>query len=188
MPGEGKVLRRNPLQRRSDRIQAWSAFLTIMTLLLASPWSAWQAARMTYRDEVRAGEWERQHRFQVPAVLLEDPPAAVGSQGPPTRSAAVLASWVSPDGVARTGSVPVEPGRRSGSTQTIWVDDDGDVAAPPLRRNPAIDAFLTAVFIALALLAGLGGLHRAVVWRLDQRRLRDWQTEWSTIEPLWRHR
>ena len=192
MSGGRTVRRRNPLRRRSDRIQAWSAFLTIMTLLLVSPWVARYVARETYRDEVQASAWERQHRFQVPAVLLEDPSQLAGDttdEGPPPPPpVSALASWVGPDGVARTGNVSAEPDRRAGSTQLIWVDDRGAVASTPLRRSPVFDAFAIAVMAVCGLVGGLAGVHRIIVWRLDRRRLRDWQAEWLMIEPLWRRR
>jgi len=190
MPGDRNPIRRNPLRRRSDRIQAWSAFLTIMTLMLATPWSAWHAARMTYRDETRAAQWERQHRFEVPAVVLEDPSTAVGGVGGAAtdRPVVMRVSWTAPDGATRTGLILVEPRRPPGEVLLVWIDDAGALASPPPRRRPALEAGLTAVLVTIGFLIGLGGLHRAVVWRLDRRRMRDWQAEWLVTEPLWRHR
>jgi hypothetical protein len=190
MPGQRNPIRRNPLRRRSDRIQAWSAFLTIMALMLATPWSAWHAARMTYRDEMRAAQWDRQHRFEVPAVVLEDPSTAVGGVGSVATNQPVTmrVSWTGPDGATRFGLILVEPTWRSGDDLLIWIDDRGALASPPPRRRPAIEAGLIAFLVTIGFLVGLGGLHRAVVWRLDRRRMRDWQAEWLITEPLWRHR
>ena len=137
----------NPLRRTSDRIEAWSFFLTVMTMLLVAPWAAWSMAGHTFRADEQATEWERQHRFQVAAVLLEDAatPAevAAGAGAPSAR-----ARWTGPDGVVRTATIPTQPGQRAGHTEPIWVNEQGATVAAPPRRNPMARAILSGLLTA----------------------------------------
>jgi hypothetical protein len=191
MSAEENRGRRNPLRRTSDRIEACTTFLMIMTMLLVAPWAAWSVTRHTYRDGVRMTAWERQHRIQVPAVLLEDvsrPAGTTTADDSRLQSVSAPARWVGPDGAPRTGTIVTGPDRRAGTTQLIWVDAQGAVAPAPGWRNPAANAFLSGLLLVVALAGGLAGIRRIVVWRLDRRRMRAWQAEWLIIEPRWSHR
>jgi hypothetical protein len=182
---------RNPLRRTSDRIEALLTFLLVMTMLLVGPWAGWSAARATYGHDVRVSTWEWKHRFAVAAVLLQNAAAPISTEDawmratPPTRTAA---RWTGPDGLVHTGTVVADVGARAGSTVPIWVDDHGTVATPPGLRSPTVDAVMAALLVMLGLAAGLAGIRRIVVWRLDRRRLRSWQAEWLVVGPRWSHR
>jgi hypothetical protein len=65
---------RNPLRRRSDRVEAWLTLAMVVMILVAGPLAAWRAADAAYRDSTRALERDQQHRFEVPATLAEDVP------------------------------------------------------------------------------------------------------------------
>jgi hypothetical protein len=183
---------RNPLRRASDRIEAGVTYLLIMAMLSISPWASWSAAQATYRHDVRLTAWERQHRFPVTAVLMQDAPEPVGATDagmPPPVAPQTAARWTGPDGVIHNGTIDVDAGMRRGSTVPIWVDDDGAVAMAPGRRSATGDAVAVAVAVVLGLAVGLGGIHRiVVVWWLDRRRLRSWQAEWLVVGPRWSHR
>src|SRR5689334_12665308 len=85
----------NPLRRRTDRQEAWLNAVLLVTLVAAGTPLAATMGRDTYREQARVATWERQHRFEVWAVLLERPAA--------TRTA--QARWKAPDGTTRTGPV-----------------------------------------------------------------------------------
>lgn len=187
MSAQRETRGRNPLRRTSDRIEGWSTFLTVMTLLLITPWATWSVAANAFREDVRATEWDRQHRFQVTAVLLEDPIVPAG-EGPPPGPPSARARWTGPDGVTRTGTVDTEVRSRAGTTQPIWVDELGSVAAAPLRRSPVAHAILSGLLVAGSVTGLLIALHRIVAWRLDRRRMRDWEAQWQVVEPQWSHR
>ena len=184
------VWRRNPLRRTSDRIQAAVTFVLVMAMLSISPWAAWSVARATFRHDVQTTAWERQHRFAVTAVLVQDAPAwaGAGDDGTPPEKAQTAARWTGPEGAVHTGTVHADPGMRRGDTVPIWVDDHGAVAPEPGRRNATSDAVAAAFLVLLGLAAGLAGLHRIVVSWLDRRRLRAWQAEWLVVGPRWSHR
>jgi hypothetical protein len=185
----GRMGRRpNELRRTSDHIEALFTFLVVMTALMVAPWTAWWSAQQMYRDEMRAEARERQQRFPVMAVLLEDPSgrhAAAGDASP--RGVPVRASWVGPDGVARSGTVVAAADRRAGSRVPIWVDQHGTLSGAPVPRSPMLPAVLVAVLVAAGVAGGLAGVHRILVACLDRRRLRAWEAEWLVVEPRWTH-
>jgi len=179
-------LDRNPLRRRSDRIEAWVTLILMAMVLVVGPLTAWHAAGSAYYHAVRASEWDRQHRFQVTAVLVTD--ADVGVQAPdddhpmePTGQA----RWVAPEGSARTGVVTAEPDQRAGSTVVIWTDRHGAVTLPPVERNSSMDGLAAGLLAAIGVVVGVVGILTLVRRRLDNRRMDQWQTEWMFVEPGW---
>ncbi|HET6533613.1 MAG TPA: hypothetical protein VFH03_23745 [Actinoplanes sp.] len=182
--------RQNELRRTSDRIEAWCTFLVVMTALLVVPWTAWWCAQQLYRDAAQAEARERQQRLPAVAVLLEAPSGQYAQAGdaesPPT--VPVRATWIGPDGVTRTGTVVADADERAGGHVPIWVDQHGELTGPPRSRTPVLTAVLVALLVAAGLTGGFTGVHRIVVWRLDRRRMRDWQAEWLVVEPRWTNR
>lgn len=184
--------KRNPLRRASDRIEAATTFLVIMTMLLLVPWVGWRTAETTYRNEVRASAPDRQRRFHVAAVLLADavlPRAEAGADGQPAPTTVPApVRWTGPDGAVHTGMAPASVGSRERSTVEIWVDENGSVVDPKDHLNPALDAVVLALAAMVGLGAGLFSAYRIVVWRLNRRRLRSWQAQWLVVEPRWSRR
>ncbi|MCA2211458.1 Rv1733c family protein [Jidongwangia harbinensis] len=182
---------RNPLRRGSDTVQAWLTLVVVLATLIVAPWLAGHVAHTTYRSGMRAMAWEEQHHRPVTAVLLEDAPDLVpgGAEAPPgPDTVSVPARWTGADGTVRTGSVPAAGGTPAGDAVTVWVDDRGTVVRPPVRRSPTLDAWVAATMAALTLVAALVVTRRILVWRLDRRRLRSWETEWLVVGPRWSRR
>lgn len=165
---------RNPLRRGTDRFEGWLNFVLIMLLLAGGTGLSVAVAGSTYRSQARQVAWERAHRHQVWAMLMEKPAG-------PTASA----RWTGPDQVARTGRIPAGPGDTAGTWLQVWVDDRGGLTGPPSRRRPAADAFQAAVASVLALAAALLAVGMAGRRLLDRRRLRAWQSEWMEVGPRW---
>jgi hypothetical protein len=166
-------------------------FLIVMAVLVLAPYAGWLAGREIYRGDLRANAWERQHRVNVAAVLLEDSPvekAVAADEQQPSTFPFVPARWVSPDGMVHTGLIVAETGSHAGSTAPIWIDDHGDVTGEPGHRSPVLDAVATGLLTGCVLTIGLVGIRRIVVWRLDRHRLRSWQTEWLFVGPRWTNR
>ena len=59
---------------------------------------------------------------------------------------------------------------------------------PPADREPMADALASGFLAVCLIVGGIAGVHRILVWRLDRRRLRDWQDQWQIVEPLWSRR
>jgi hypothetical protein len=179
-------LDRNPLRRRSDRLEAWTTVLLAATFLLAGPLVAYQAATSAYRDAAGRIEYERHHRFQVEAVLLEDAVRYAGTadQEQPVNAFAP-ARWIGPDGTARTGTVVVDMSDRAGGVIAIWTDEYGARTPAPTRRPPSTDALLAGVMALAGLTVGVIAVWAVVLRSLNRRRMKSWQTEWVSVEPRW---
>jgi hypothetical protein len=175
----------NPLRRRSDRIESLMVFTLVMVFLAGAPALGWWTGRSSYHADVRAEEWEEAHVFAVTAEIVGEP-AAVGAAG--SASAAprtVQARWTGPDGLPRTGFVPVDAASRRGDRITVWVDDRGQLRGPPADRDPVAQAVMAAVAVVLCLLAALAGLRWVGLTLLDAHRSRAWQREWLEVGPRW---
>jgi hypothetical protein len=184
-------LGRNPLRRRTDRIEALISAALLTVFLVGAPLLGISLGRWVHQgglSEQRA----QQSWHQTPAVLLATAPAVpryafrVSWQN----AAPVPARWSGPGGQPRSGEVPAPPGSRAGQLVKVWVDGSGRVTGPPL-----LGAELTrrVVGAEVAATLGLGVVLLAVAfvvrWLLDRRRLRDWEAGWASTGPRWtRHR
>ncbi|GAA4833497.1 Rv1733c family protein [Kitasatospora terrestris] len=177
--------RGNPLRRGSDRVQWWLGSVLLATAVLALPAAA-AAGFATYRAQLHAGQTASATRQPVEARLTADAPLA--DSGTPAKVPAT-AAWTTADGATRTASVQVWSGERAGSTVTVWTDARGAVVPAPVTRGQAAqDGWLTAATLAttvplLCLCAWKGSLLL-----LDRRRLAQWDTEWTLVEPHWTRR
>jgi len=125
-PGQ-KTTRYSP-----DRTET-AVFSGLMGAFLAgSPFVAYAAGRWADATLSRQARLQRNALFQVPATLLGEAPLRPGSG---TRSVRpVPAQWRAPDGQLRTGPVCAPSGAAAGSTVTVWVNQAGDLADPPMRQ------------------------------------------------------
>ncbi|MEV4460956.1 hypothetical protein [Microbispora sp. NPDC049633] len=176
---------RNPLRRRSDRIEAALVVAALAAVLLAV-WPAAMIARTMYDGGVRAERVGPGARQLVEATVIQDP-SAVQANG---RGLLLTspARWTLPSGEVREGMVPVALLLRDGPANArLWVDAEGrPAAAPPQRAETVTRAWLAAfgVVSAAAVLAWAGfalGRHR-----LDRRRYREWEAAWAAADRRWR--
>jgi hypothetical protein len=202
-------LDRNPLRRRSDRIEAWVTASALATIVIGGPAAAWGAGTEAYRDAVAADSATSGGGLATPggglatpggglatpgdgiaveAVLLEDavyvPPgteATVAPRRPPVR-----ARWVGPDGTPRNGEITTDAGGPAGTAVVIRTDARGNPVSTAADRQYALERALTLGAMALwgvALPAAVVGL--AIRRGLDRRRLVSWQVGWTMVEPRW---
>lgn len=178
---------RNPLRRRTDRIEVAIRLATMILLLVAVPIAAIAVGRQADHLALREAHAQQAAEHQVTAVLLEQA-QATGVPDPYTsvQLTYVLARWQPSGGPPRSGRVLAPAGTHAGSTVTIWVDASGAVASPPPdRREIAGDVTIAAVvtgLVASLLLLGSNTLARRV---LDRRRLNAWDAEWRATGPRW---
>jgi len=174
-----------PLKRTSDRLQCLARVLLAGVLMtaLAVALAVGTATYTQGRSELATQAAERE---QVVAELLDD--ASMPRDG--SDSGAVLgratASWTGPAGVQRTGAISVPVQAKAGSTQTIWIDRNGDRTTRPLSSSDVVGlavgvAVLT--YLGIAMLATGGYL--LFRWQLDRSRSRRWAAEWAAVEPVW---
>jgi hypothetical protein len=178
---------RNPLRRRTDRIEAVIRLVTIILLLVAVPIAAVVVGRQADHLALRQARAQQAGEHEVTAVLLQQAQAP-GVPDPYTsiEMTYVLARWQPPGQPPRSGQVLAPAGTRAGRTVMVWIDASGAVASPPPdHREIAGDVALTTVVTGLAaslLLLGSNALARRA---LDRRRLKAWDADWRATGPLW---
>jgi len=177
--------RGNPLRRPVDRKEARLIVGLLVIFLLASPLVAVLGAHLSYAASLRDMHAQRSWR-EVTATLVENATGSSATTGDAWAPVAE-ARWTAPDGRARHGILAVDGSARAGQHIAIWVDGAG---RPTMSPIPKIGAVVSAVTIGLAAAGFLALLLILAGWlmrlALNRRRLADWDTGWSTVEPRWR--
>jgi hypothetical protein len=175
--------RRNPLLRRSDRLEAWIVLATLVFVALAGVVAGHAAAAAV--EHGLAVHSARSH--PVRAVLTEN--AAVAPQAVPEYSDGTVwakVRWTAA-GAAHTGLVKVEPGLRSGTPVTVWTDRSGRLVSRPATADQVrMQSLLVGSLVGLGAGSGVlvcGWLARG---RLERQRMRAWDREWESVGPRWR--
>jgi hypothetical protein len=177
---------RNPMRRSTDRIQAIVRAGLVAAFLAGAPIAATHVSHGIYLSGLRAGHAQAAGWHRVPALVLRAKPIATAWQRSPHGLVLFSLRWTAPDGSARTGETMGVEGPVAGRVMTVWTDEKGQLAHPPLSltavANRARYAAI-AIPVALALLlAAMGGVVSLV---LDKRRLACWEADWSAVEPQW---
>jgi hypothetical protein len=178
---------RNPLRRRTDRIEAVIRLATVILLLVAVPIAAIAVGREADHLALRQARAQRAAEHEVTAVLLQRA-QATGVPGPDTsvQMTYTLARWQPPGQPPRSGQVLAPAGAPAGSTVTVWIDASGAVAGPPPdHQEIAGDVCMAAIvttMVAVLLLLESYALARRV---LDRRRLSAWDADWRVTGPRW---
>ncbi|HTX85870.1 MAG TPA: hypothetical protein VME44_27105 [Streptosporangiaceae bacterium] len=179
------ALDRNPLRRRSDRIEAWIllamivAFvpLTILTTVSAIHWAEQHGSRQ--RAE--------QHLQEVSAVLLQAAPATDPAVDGSV-SMQVRARWPV-NGATHVGDIAVVPGTARGTTVQIWITKKGNAAPPPLTSAQMDARVVAAIVLAPAAVALALWLMLCLLrWPLNRSRLASWAASWTSVGPRWTQR
>jgi hypothetical protein len=180
-------LDRNPLRRRTDRIEFSVAAGLLALFLVGAPLVGALAGRWAQQGGLRE-QRAQQAWHQTSAVTLTSAPAAprYAYRTSWTSAVRVPARWVGPDGRPRFGQVSTPAGTRAGQTILVWVDASGRATGPPLRHFQLVNWEISAEALAPAALAILLlGLACLVRWQLNRRRLKAWEMAWTTIGPRW---
>ncbi|MGC0335855.1 Rv1733c family protein [Streptomyces sp. SLBN-8D4] len=173
--------RRNPLRRRSDRLEAWLVLAT-WTLALLGGLLAGAGAAAGMDDDLAA---RRAALHTVSAVLVgKGERTASDTADGSDETVWAKVRWTAPDGSTHTGLTRVAPGTAAGTSVTVWTDRRGGLVRAPLTAAEArLQSVLTGVLVAAGTGAVVfGGGHWARL-RLDRRRLRDWEAEWARVAP-----
>lgn len=178
---------RNPLRRRTDRIEAAIRLATIILLLAAIPIIVIAAGRQADHLALRRAQAQEAAEHQVTAVLLRQaPPAGIPDPYTSVQMTYALARWQLPGQSPRSGQILAPVGTRAGGTVTVWIDASGAVTSPPpdhrdIAGDVTIAAMVAGLVTSLLVLAS-NALARRV---LDRGRLRAWDAEWRATGPLW---
>jgi hypothetical protein len=175
---------RNPLRRRSDRVETYLLAGLFVATAAGAPFAAQAASQAAYSGALRAEQTQLATRHQVRAVLTQ----TAGSNGAYTLSAEVPvpATWTSATGVRRTGMILALEGTPKGSQVSLWADNQGNIVSPPLLPAQVagqgdVAALGTSVGIAVLYLCE-AGIVRYVV---NRRRMAAWETDWAVTAQVW---
>jgi hypothetical protein len=176
---------RNPLRRRSDRVEAYILGGLVVVAAVAAPLGAVTAGDWAHAAAVREAQVQDETWRQVPAVLLA-PPRMSGNGYSVSGTSAAPAQWTAPGGRQHTGQIIVPAGTLKGTVTTIWTDQSGDAASPPLTQAEVAEqgTFAALVTVAAVLLACL---LTAVATRVvvNRRRMAAWTADWAVTAPMW---
>ncbi|WP_206509203.1 hypothetical protein C5142_19145 [Rhodococcus sp. BGS-1C] len=166
---------RNPLLRRSDRIQSRVRAMTFTLLALMLPLSVWLAASTMSAQQDRVAE-QQLSRHSVTAVTTTE--ARADAAAAPTEFGAQTVASVDATWTFRgdhDGQVTAEVGTPAGTEIAIWVDDSGERSLPPITST---DVLVATTFIGFGSFFAVGtllmGTYAAVRFRLDAEREAEW--------------
>jgi hypothetical protein len=176
---------RNPLRRRTDRVEAGMVAGLILVFLITAPVLVAVAGHWIDTAGIRQQRAEASWR-QVPATVQHSAPAQRDDSLGMAETVWKPARWTAPDGQPRSGRIPVSPAAAAGNRVRVWVNHSGSPTRRPLQRTQlqgraAIAGVLTATVLGLVLgLAGIAGR-----FLLSRRRLADWDKAWRAVGPQW---
>jgi hypothetical protein len=167
-----RVFGRNPLLRRTDRIEALVMLVALVASLLAIPVVGVMSI-VVYGARDRLYDQEAQARHTVMATVAD----ASAPLDQDARTVLVKARWPAAAG-ERTGSFQHSTPVKAGERIEIWVDKDANLVGPPTPTwYAAIDAVGTAIVTLLVVGAVMTSLVAALRSLLDRARDAEWERE-----------
>ncbi|GIH26495.1 hypothetical protein Aph01nite_48050 [Acrocarpospora phusangensis] len=177
-------LDRNPLRRRSDRVEGLIRLLSVFGLLASVVLGALFGVR-TYREGLRLEAEQQRSRHPVDATLLETagPKLTVASPA----AGPVMAAWKGPNGIPHQGIIDAPALWHKGQTVHVWVDDRGEIVPRPRDRETTfISGMTVGVAIPVFTLAAVSLLLLTTRLLAVRRARNQWAAEWTAVEPTWR--
>ncbi|MFD9394034.1 hypothetical protein ACFWBB_25835 [Streptomyces sp. NPDC060000] len=186
----GRHRRNNPLRRRSDVVEAWTALAVAALLLVAVPLAGVFAGRWAHADARTVASQLRAERHRVRAEVVGHPPATMPSvEGGRQQTVRVAVRWTPSGEHARTAVARVPEGTRAGDMVDVWFDAHGRSVTPPPNDTMVWQHTLTLGTCAAGGTAAVVLLGHSVVRRTAMRhRLDEWEREWARTEPRWTRR
>lgn len=179
---------RNPLARRSDRIEGVVLLVVVLGLIIALPLAV-LAGGATYREQAAISEQQHATHRLVTATLLEAvpiPSPAVGTSLIDNGSPGVRARWTAPDGAERIGTIAADPGSAAGTRVPLWLAESGDPSPAPLSSTEITTTGIVAgAFFWLASMCVLVTAYWLARLVLDCRRSSRWDHEWAAARQKW---
>jgi hypothetical protein len=174
---------RNPLRRRSDRLETYLIAGLFVAGGVGAPFAAQAASHASFSHGLNVRADQSASRHQVKATLTED---ADGGGYALTTNVPAQATWTSVDGTAREGIVPARSGTKTGGTVTVWTTAHGDLVGPPLTIAEVADQADAAMVGAITgVVVGCAGGAVAIRQLLDRRRMAAWDADWRATAPSW---
>jgi len=168
---------RNPLLRRTDRVEAIVTVVAIIVAVAVIPIAAAVGAAV-YGSHARLYANEAQTRHSVAATVIESDP---DTNQPHITTQVVRATWRA-GGAQRTDWFLTDRAAKVGDQLRIWVDDAGERAASPTPISQAgIDAVGAGAGIWFAVALVLTALAAMIRCPLNRIRCAQWERELKSL-------
>ncbi|MFF0223015.1 hypothetical protein [Streptomyces sp. NPDC004629] len=183
----GRHRRGNPLRRRSDVVEAWTALGVAVLLVVGVPLAGVWAGRWAHDEAAAIAAVQRADRHTVRARVVGGAalplPATEDGQAGARRA---MVRWTEPGARERTAVARVPAGARTGQVVDVWFDSRGrGVGAPPddtaVRQHGVVVGMCAAGGAAAVILLGHGVARRVAL----RHRLTEWEREWARTGPDW---
>jgi hypothetical protein len=177
---------RNPLRRRTDRVESAILAVLIAAFCIGSPLLGYEAVTVTHSTSLRELQAQHASSHQVRATLLE---VAVSIDAYPVITGPEAdARWIAPDGKTVQGVVPTAVDAQAGSTVLIWTDRSGHLVTPLQADMIGARESIAALGAVTSLGAALMVTGLLARWALNRRQLTAWDVDWQATEPRWTSR
>lgn len=168
---------RNPLLRRTDRIEAIVTVMAILVAVAAIPIAAAVGAAV-YGSNSQLYADEAQTRHTVAATVTE---SDVGTSQPHITTYVVRATW-RVGGADRTDWFLTDRAAKVGDQLRIWVNDAGERAPSPTPTSQAgIDAVGAGLGMWCAVALALTAVAAMIRSRLNRLRDAQWERELKSL-------
>ncbi|MEU6139828.1 hypothetical protein ABZ848_05625 [Streptomyces sp. NPDC047081] len=182
--------RRNPLRRRSDVVEAWTALVAAVLLFVGAPLVGALVGWWAHGEARSVAAAERAERHRVRAKVIGTTPDQLPSvQGGREHSFRVDVRWTDPVTGTHTTRARVPAGTGHGDTVDVWLDAQGRTVSPPPGQTQIWQHTVTIGTCAAGGTVAVVLLANAVIHRVTLgHRLTEWEAEWTRTEPLWTRR
>ncbi|OBI40254.1 hypothetical protein A5707_10050 [Mycobacterium kyorinense] len=174
-----RMFSRNPVVRRSDRIEAIAIVLAVLVLLVGA---ACAGALGTVVHDARTQQYADQAhtRHAVVAIAIEDADTTIAPREIPYT---VSARWHLND-TDHAAEITWDSFVKAGDPLAIWVDDDGNrTTAPSPISRAATDAMVIAIVTWLSLALAAASALDTVRTRINYTRDAQWERDiWYLVE------
>jgi hypothetical protein len=181
--------RRNPLRRRSDVVEAWTALVVALLLFVGAPLAGAIAGWWAHDEAQAMATAQRAERHRVRAEVVGRTPERQPSvQGGRDHSYRVDVRWTDATGT-HTANARVQAGTKHGDTVDVWFDTAGRTVPPPPGETQIWQHTVTIGICAAGGAVATVLLAHTLVRRVSTgHRLVEWEREWARTEPEWTRR
>ncbi|MFE9450452.1 hypothetical protein [Streptomyces sp. NPDC006739] len=182
--------RRNPLRRRTDVVEAWTALAVAVLLSVAAPLAGAVAGLWAHDAAQAVAVTQRAERHRVRAVVVGNRPERLPSvRGDRQHAYRADVRWTEPGRGTRTTLARVPAGMRPGEVVDVWFDARGRAVAPPPNDVAVWQHTVTVGLCAAGGTAAVVLLGHGIARRVALRhRMDEWEREWAGTEPRWTQR
>jgi hypothetical protein len=171
-----RLLRRDPLVRNIDRIEAAVVTMAALAVVIAA---ACAGALGTIVHDARAQMYIEQAKTRHPvvAIAVEDSKNPITSETSETTASTVYARWQA-NGTDRAGVLGWDEDVKAGDRLQIWIDADGNRVSEPSPTSRAVtDAVSVAIVAWLSVVLAVTGVVCAMRTHTSGTRDAQWEHE-----------